>query len=65
MFDGDRFNVRELNELTLSKLYQLEIVNRFETLENLCGDLDIKRVWENLEENIKTSAEIRVSLHEL
>ena len=57
--------MRELNELTLSKLYQLEIVNRFETLENLCGDLDIKRVWENLEENIKTSAEIRVSLHEL
>jgi len=65
MFDGEIFNVRELNEITLSKLYQLEIVNRFEALENLCDDLDIKRVWENFEENIKTSAEIRVSLHKL
>jgi len=34
MFDGERFNVRELNELKFSKLYQLEIVNRFAALEN-------------------------------
>ena len=27
--DGERFNVKELNELTLSKLYQLEFANRF------------------------------------
>jgi len=39
----------ELNELKFSKLYQLEIANRFETLENLCDDLDINRVWENIE----------------
>jgi len=34
MFDGEIFNVRELNELKFSKLYQLEIANRFVTLEN-------------------------------
>ena len=34
MFDGEIFNVRELNELTFSKLYRLEIANRFAALEN-------------------------------
>ena len=47
--------------LTLNKLYQLEFANRFETLEILCGDLDINRIWKNFEENIKTSAKIRVN----
>ena len=28
-FDGERFNVRKLNELKVSKQYQIEISNRF------------------------------------
>jgi len=65
MFDGERFNPRELNELTLIKKYQLEIANRFATFENLCDEEDINRFWEIIEENIKISANIRDSLHEL
>ena len=43
-FDGEIFNVRDLIELTLSKLYQLEIVNRSAALENLYDDLELHRV---------------------
>jgi len=34
-FDVERFNFRELNELEVRKQYQIEITNRFATLENL------------------------------
>jgi len=54
-FDGERFNLRKLNELEARKQYQIEITNRFAALENLRGDKDIHRVWENIKENIKTS----------
>ena len=43
LFDGEIFNVRDLIELTFSKLYQIETVNRSAALENLCDDLDINR----------------------
>jgi len=65
MFDGERFNPRELNELTFIKQYQVEIANRFATFENLCDEEDINRISEIIEDNINTSAKIRVSLHEL
>ena len=61
-FDGERFNLRKLNELEVSKQYQIEITNRFTALENLSDDQDINRAWENIRENIKTSA--KDSLHE-
>ena len=54
-FDGERFNLRKLNELEVRKRYQIEITNRFAALENLSDD-DINRAWENMKENIKTSA---------
>ena len=41
--DGDRFNLRKLNELEVRKQYQIEITNRFATLENLSDDEDINR----------------------
>jgi len=34
-FDGERFNLRKLNELKVRKQYQIEITNRFAALENL------------------------------
>jgi len=55
-FDGDRFNLRKLNEPKVRKHYQIEITNRFAALENLSDNEDINRAWENIEENIKTSA---------
>jgi hypothetical protein len=33
-FDGERFNLRNLNELEVSKQYQVEITNGFAALEN-------------------------------
>jgi hypothetical protein len=34
-------------------------------LENLDGEVDINRAWENIKENIKTSAKESTGLHEL
>ena len=55
-FDGERFNLRKLNELEVKKKYQIEITNRFAALENSDVDDDVNRAWENIKENIKTSA---------
>jgi hypothetical protein len=33
--DGERFNLRKLNEMEVRKQYQVEISNRFQALENL------------------------------
>jgi len=64
-FDGERFNLRKLNELEVRKRYQIEITNRFAALENLRDDEDINRAWENIKGNIKTSAKESLALHEL
>jgi len=55
-FDGIRFNLGKLNELQVRTQYQIEISNRFAALENLSDSEDINRAWENIKENIKTSA---------
>ena len=64
-FDGERFNLRKLNELEVRKQYQIEITNRFAALENLNNDKDIYRGWDNIKENIKTSAKESLGLQEL
>jgi len=56
-FDRQRFNLRKLNEPEVREQYQIEITNRFAALENSDDDKDVKRTWENVEENIQTSAE--------
>jgi len=38
------------------KQYQIEITKRLAGLENLNDGKDINRAWENIKENIKTSA---------
>jgi len=63
-FDGERFNVRKLNKLGVKEKYQIEIRNRFAALENLNGDENINRAWEDIKENIKTSVKERLGLHE-
>jgi hypothetical protein len=35
MFNGERFNLRSLNELEVRKEYQIQNTNRFAALENL------------------------------
>ena len=53
-FDGERLNLRKLNELEFRQQYQIEIKKRFAALKNLSDDEDINRVWENIKANIKT-----------
>jgi hypothetical protein len=55
-FDVERFNLRKLNELQIKKQYQINISNKSAALENLSDSKDINRAWENVKENIKTSA---------
>jgi hypothetical protein len=64
-FDGERFNVRTLNELKVRNKYQIEISNRFAALENLNDCKNIHRAWENIKENIKISVKERLCRHEL
>jgi len=63
-FDGERFNLRKLNELGVKEKYQIEIRNRFAALENLNGDENVYRAWKNIKENIQTSARESLGLHE-
>jgi hypothetical protein len=60
----ERFNLRKLNELEIRKQYQIKISNKFVDLENLSDCEDINRAWENIKENIKTSAKESSSLYE-
>ena len=64
-FDGERFNLRKLNELEVWKEYEIEIADRFAALEILSDGEDINRTWENTKENIRTSAKKSLVLHEL
>ena len=63
-FDGERFNLRRLNELEVKEKYQIEITNKFAALESLNVDDDVNRAWENIKENVKTSAKKSLGLHE-
>ena len=64
-FDGERFNLMKLKEPEVKEKYQIAIANRFAALENLNVDEDVNRAWENIKENIKTSAKDSLGLHEL
>ena len=63
--DGERFNLKKLNKLQFRKQYRIEITNRVTALENLSGGENINGAWENIKENIKTSAKKSLVLHEL
>jgi hypothetical protein len=54
-FDGERFNLRKLNELAVMKQYQIEITNKFGELENLSDEDEIYRNL-NIKDNFNTSA---------
>jgi hypothetical protein len=41
------------------------MLNRFAALENLSDSKDINRAWEDINENIKTSAKESTGLHDL
>ena len=64
-FEGERFNLRKVKELEVKKQYKIKITNRFVFLENLNDSQDINWAWENIKENIKTSAKDRLGLYEM
>jgi len=51
--------------LEVRKQFQVKVSNSFAALENLSDSEDINRAWENIKENIKTSAKETLGLHEL
>jgi len=61
----ERINLRKLNVLEIRKRYQIKISNMFAALDNISDREDINRAWENINENIKTSAKESLGLYEL
>ena len=61
-FEGERVNLRKLNELQVRRQYQIKISNRFAALKNFSYSEDLKGAWENIKENIKTSAKDSLGL---
>jgi hypothetical protein len=59
------FNLRMLNDVEVREMYQVKISYRFVALEDLCGDVDISRTWENIGQNIKTSVTESLGYNEL
>ena len=55
----------KLSELEVRKQYQIEITKWFAPLENLNDSEDMNRAWENIKENIKTSAKEFPGLYKL
>jgi len=64
-FDRQRFNLRKLNEPEVRERYQIKITSRFAAMENVNDDEDVNRIRENIKENIQSSAEESLGLHEL
>ena len=54
-----------MNDMEVRKYYQFKISNRFLALETWNDSEDMNRVWENIKENIKTSAKESLGLYEL
>jgi hypothetical protein len=61
----ERFNLRNVNKLEVTKQYQIKISKTFAPLENLSDIEDINRAWENIKEIIKPSAKESLGLYEL
>jgi len=64
-FDRQEFNLRKLNESEVRERYQIKITNSFAALENVNDYEDVNRTWENIKENVQTSAEECLCVHEL
>ena len=64
-FEGERYILRKLNELEVRKQCHIEITNRSATLESLRDGDEINWAWENIKENIKTSAKESLGLQDL
>jgi hypothetical protein len=64
-FDMQRFDLWKLNDAEVKEQYQVKITNRFAALKNCDNNVDINTAWENIRENIKTSAKESLGHFEL
>jgi hypothetical protein len=64
-FDVERFDLRKLSKLEVSKQYQIKSSKSLAALKNFSDSEDINRDWDNNKENIKTSLKESVGLFEL
>jgi hypothetical protein len=62
--DGERFNLKQLNEEEVKEQYQVTIKNKFAALENSDDNGDINKAWETIRENIRISAKECIGLCE-
>jgi hypothetical protein len=53
--DLEKFDLNKLDDVEVKETYQVEISNKFATLESLDESFDINNAWESIRENIKTS----------
>jgi hypothetical protein len=60
-----RFDLRKLNDAEVKEQHQVKITNRFAALENRDDNVDRNTAWENIRENIKTSANENLGHYEL
>jgi hypothetical protein len=51
-----RYDLTKVNDAEVKEEYWVKTSNRFAALENLDDNVDVKRAWENIRENIKISA---------
>ena len=61
-FDGERFNLRKLNELEVWKQHQIKTSKGFAALENRSDNEDKNRGWKNIKEKIKISTKQSLGL---
>jgi hypothetical protein len=64
-FDMQRFDLRKLNDAEVKEKYQVKIINRFAGLANFDDNVDMKRAWIHVRENIKTSAKESLGHYQL
>jgi hypothetical protein len=60
-----RFDFRKLNAAEVKLQYQIKITNRSAALENFDDNVDMNTAWENIRENVKTSAKESLGHYEL
>ncbi|KAJ4426456.1 hypothetical protein ANN_27270 [Periplaneta americana] len=59
-----KFNIFKLKDEEAKQNYQVEISNRFATLESSEKELDVNSVWENIRDSIKIAAEQSIGYYE-
>jgi hypothetical protein len=64
-FHMERGNLKKLNAVEGKEEYQVEISNRFASLEPFDDEVVIKRAWETIRENIKISGKENLGYYEL